>query len=328
MAFFETNIHYRKHQHRWNTFEAFPNSLLSLFDSTASAPLISRDGESTILPKPIDRGDSHERPHPTLMLPTNNNKALNFPHKLAMAIRYAPDAIAEWSHDGTAFGIHSSAQFESQILPLFFPSTKKFASLVRKLNRWGFRRPHELVLPFSRLDTVYRHDCFHRDHPERISEMKYNVDQLPTSGRPMLPRVASLPRILPTVASLPPMLPPIRQPVADSMAESLLQHHVLQLPPVMPPQSLLLPTSTLLPGSFPSRLPNVPLLSSLSAPLPSPLPSLLPSTVPSLIQPMASSSIHSNAEIQELPSNAELLAQLEVLQRRKDILERCFGMRR
>ena len=47
--------------------------------------------------------------------------------------------IISWLPSGDAFGIHKQEEFENEILPKYFRQAR-FASFVRKLNRWGFHR--------------------------------------------------------------------------------------------------------------------------------------------------------------------------------------------
>jgi len=53
-------------------------------------------------------------------------------------------------------------------MPKHFPTTKRFMSLIRKLNRWGFRR--------CKLESQvlsYQHPDFQRDNPELLSLIQY-----------------------------------------------------------------------------------------------------------------------------------------------------------
>jgi len=96
-----------------------------------------------------------------------------FPERLYIAICHTSDATLEWSDNGRAFCIHSIPAVESIVLPRFFPTTKRFASFVRKLNRWGFGRVKDQRPFFDDRQRVYQHPCFQRDHPELLSDIEY-----------------------------------------------------------------------------------------------------------------------------------------------------------
>jgi len=104
----------------------------------------------------------------------NAPKAISFPQKLFTAISEAPDTLLEWSTNGRAFCIHSPQAVEQDVLPLYFPSTKKYSSLTRKLNRWGFRRTTPTP-PFTDAEEhiVFHHVHFQRGRPELLARMTY-----------------------------------------------------------------------------------------------------------------------------------------------------------
>jgi len=78
-----------------------------------------------------------------------------FPNTLFHAVCETPDSILQWSDDGKSYCIHSIAAMERVVLPRYFPTTNRFTSMVRKLNRWGFRRVKQQSPFFDDKQYVY-----------------------------------------------------------------------------------------------------------------------------------------------------------------------------
>jgi hypothetical protein len=69
----------------------------------------------------------------------------------------------QWTKEGDAFIIGSDIKrLESETLPKFFRHNR-FQSLVRQLNFYSFRKINR-----ERNIWVYKHELFHRDHPENL----------------------------------------------------------------------------------------------------------------------------------------------------------------
>lgn len=67
--------------------------------------------------------------------------------------------IVEWLHHGRAFTILDQNWFVLHILPIYFPTQKKYASFRRQLNLYGFLK---LSLKCRQDTTTYYHKCFLR----------------------------------------------------------------------------------------------------------------------------------------------------------------------
>jgi len=122
----------------------------------------------------------HSEPTSDLLVAVSNEESSprprsrdRFPIKLFHAVSNSPDNILEWSRNGGAFCIHSVEAMENVIMPQYFPKTKRYPSLVRKFNRWGFRRSRCEAPFFQDKQIVFVHPKFHRDDPDRLHSMVY-----------------------------------------------------------------------------------------------------------------------------------------------------------
>lgn len=103
-----------------------------------------------------------------------------------LSIEEYSDMIS-WTPDGLGFDVTKPFDFTSDVLPRFFKEAQ-FASFVRKLNRWGFRR-----LNRGTDSGAFYHDLFRRDKPELCKKMSCkNVITPPERGR--CPRYTQMPR--------------------------------------------------------------------------------------------------------------------------------------
>lgn len=84
--------------------------------------------------------------------------------------------VISWTNEGDAFVIYNPTELAKVLLPRYF-QTDKFSSFQRQLNAYGFKRTYLYRLKqtntcASKNDLhVYKHDVFHRNHPELLDQI-------------------------------------------------------------------------------------------------------------------------------------------------------------
>jgi len=167
------------------------NSELPLIpiDSSIPNPLKSSTTRSSFprtpsllsLPSPSITSSSPKSP----ATPNSNSGSSTspFPSKLRTLLATEDTDIVSWLPRGDAFKIRNTEVFEKDVLPKYFRHTK-LTSFQRQLNLYGIRR-----VKSGPNQGAYRHDWFHRDHPDWCMKMK-RTKQKPSAS----PKLKGTPR--------------------------------------------------------------------------------------------------------------------------------------
>lgn len=91
--------------------------------------------------------------------------SLSFAEKLFLLLQYDTSGTVEWFSNGQSFCISDKEKFMKDVIPKYFKQTD-FRHFERQLNVYGFGR-----FRADKSKYCYRHNVFHRDHPEIVSSM-------------------------------------------------------------------------------------------------------------------------------------------------------------
>nr|NP_001071737.1 HSF protein [Ciona intestinalis]BAE06503.1 Ci-HSF [Ciona intestinalis] len=113
-------------------------------------------------------------PHFTNTVPTFLLKLIN--------LLQEPDykEYVSWNEDGTAFTVHDQGNFAKHVLPVYFKHNK-FASFVRQLNMYGFRKVstvmHGGIASLHDTAIQFHHPLFIRGEESLLPYIKRKVNQ-------------------------------------------------------------------------------------------------------------------------------------------------------
>jgi hypothetical protein len=107
------------------------------------------------------------------LLITQQHGSENFPmvlQRLLANLELIPSGtnIISFLPDGLSFVVKNQHLFSKQVLPIYFPKMKSFASFQRQLNLYDFKRVGRLGSD----QGAYRHKSFLRDNPSLSSTMR------------------------------------------------------------------------------------------------------------------------------------------------------------
>ena len=145
-----------------------------------------------------------------------------FPQKLFTLMTKESPSIIAWIPTGNAFRILDSDKFQSEVIPKYFKHSK-FASFLRQLNLYGFRRVTK-----GEAQGAYVHPKFQAGKPELVSEIRRLVGKANKPAPAPKPVVVAVP-MMSVVAAAPasaPSLPSLlvkRQYLAESEAAKYKQ---------------------------------------------------------------------------------------------------------
>lgn len=93
------------------------------------------------------------------------SKKIRFPEQLRLILDQDQHSqIMSWQRDGKSFAIHDQSEFQNDILPLYF-ETSRWKSFQKQLNIYGFQQ-------VDRRKKIYHHKHFIKGDPHSMQLMK------------------------------------------------------------------------------------------------------------------------------------------------------------
>lgn len=97
---------------------------------------------------------------------SRGQQATSFVRKLFEMVMSEDPTILHFQPDGGSFEVKDPRRLETEVLPRYYRHAR-FQSFVRQLNFYNFKK-----ISKERNTWVYKHECFHRDHPDLLDKLR------------------------------------------------------------------------------------------------------------------------------------------------------------